>query len=201
MAIAKTQQHQAAYSGFMRAHPSVLLDVSSARGACRRGASRGIANGGRAHQKGRDFSRRHGPYFLPRLDRLGNRLGVDLFLSRGTLMDQLEFPLMGRIDAPSVAPEQWVRAAKTYRDVVRLAWTLRRAKGGKAADMARMCGFHAQHISDWLAKDDAPTRRSLPAGHIPEFEDFVGNTLVSQWLASRAKLTVLEEITATKAVA
>lgn len=116
-------------------------------------------------------------------------------------MDQLEFPLLGRIDAPSVAPEQWLRHAKTYRDVVRLAWTLRRAKGAKAADMARQCGFHAQHISDWLAKDDKPSRRSLPANCIPEFEDYVGNTLISQWLASKAKLTVLEEITATKAVA
>ena len=116
-------------------------------------------------------------------------------------MDQLEFPLLGRIDAPSVAPEQWVRHAKTYRDVVRLAWTLRRAKGAKAVDMCRDKGFHAQHASDWLAKDDKPSRRSLPAPHIPAFEDFVGNVLVSQWLARHAKLTVLEEITATKQAA
>lgn len=116
-------------------------------------------------------------------------------------MDQLEFPLLGRIDALSVAPEQWVRHAKTYRDVVRLAWTLRRVKGAKAVDMARHCEFHAQHVSDWLAKDDKKSRRSLPAHHIPDFEDFVGNTLISQWLARHAKLTVLEEITATKQAA
>lgn len=116
-------------------------------------------------------------------------------------MDQLEFKLLGRIDAPSVCPEQWVRKAETYRDVVRLAWTLRRAKGAKAVDLARHCGFHAQHVSDWLAMDDKPKRRSLPAHHIPAFEDFVGNTLVSQWLARHARLTVLEEITATKAAA
>lgn len=116
-------------------------------------------------------------------------------------MDQLEFPLLGRIDAPSVAPEQWVRNATTYRDVVRLAWTLRRAKCAKSSDMARDCAFHAQHISDWLAKDDKPARRSLPAHHIPVFENYVGNTLISQWMARHAKLTVLEEITATKAAA
>ena len=116
-------------------------------------------------------------------------------------MDQQEFKLMGRIDAPSVAPEQWVRSAKTYRDIVRLAWTLRRTKGAKAVDMARHCNFYAQHISDWLADDDKPSRRSMPADCISDFEDFVGNTLVSQWMARRAKLTVLEEITATRAVA
>lgn len=115
-------------------------------------------------------------------------------------MDQQEFPLLGRLDAPSVAPEQWVRFAKTYRDVVRIAWQLRRVKHTKA-DMARQCGFYAQHISDWLAKDDKPSRRSLPGDRIPDFEDFVENTLVSQWLARHARLTVLEEITATKQVA
>lgn len=115
-------------------------------------------------------------------------------------MDQLEFPLLGRLDAPSVAPEQWVRYAKTYRDVVRIAWNLRRVKHSKA-DMARDCGFYAQHISDWFAKDDKPSRRSLPGDCIPEFEAYVQNSLVSQWLARHSRLTVLEEITATKAVA
>ncbi|WP_431276241.1 hypothetical protein ACQ858_08300 [Variovorax ureilyticus] len=115
-------------------------------------------------------------------------------------MDQLEFPLLGRLNAPSVAPEQWVRYAKTYRDVVRIAWELRRVKHSKA-DMARDCKFHAQHISDWLAKDDKPRRRSLPGDCITKFNNYVGNTLVSQWLARGDQLTVLEEITATKQVA
>lgn len=116
-------------------------------------------------------------------------------------MDQLEFPLHGRVDAPSVAPQQWVSYCKTYRDAVRTAWTLRRMKGAKAADMARDMHFTAQHVSDWLAKDDKPTRRSLPAHRIPDFELYVGNTLVSQWIASHAQLTVLEQITATQKVA
>ena len=116
-------------------------------------------------------------------------------------MDQLEFPLMGRVDAPSIAPQQWVRFCKSYRDAVRTAWALRRIKGAKPADMARDMKFTAQHISDWLAKDDKPTRRSLPAHHISDFEMYVGNSLVSQWLASRSQLTVLEQITATQKVA
>jgi hypothetical protein len=112
-------------------------------------------------------------------------------------MDQLEFRLLARVNAPSVVPEQWVKFAKTYRQAVRVAWELRRMKAAKPADMARDMGFYAQHISDWLAEDDKPARRSLPAMGIPDFEAWVGNTLVSQWLAFRAKLTVLEQITAT----
>ena len=115
-------------------------------------------------------------------------------------MDQLEFPLFQRVDAPSVAPEQWVKYCKTYREAVIAAWTLRTMKSAKASHMAAKMGFHAQHVSDWFAKDHAPKRRSLPANRIPDFESYVGNTLVSQWLASHAKLTVLEEMTATRAV-
>lgn len=185
----------------MRAHPRTLLDVSSARGACRRGASRGIAVCGRAHQKGCDFSRRHGLYFLPHRNRLGNWLDVDFSLSRGTLMDTREFPLLGRIDAPSVAPEQWVRMAKTYRQAVRLAWQLKRVHYMTRQQLAAEAELYPQHVTDFLHEDDKPSRRSLPADALPRFEAVVGNTLVSQWLARHAKLTVLEELTATKACA
>lgn len=116
-------------------------------------------------------------------------------------MDILEFPLLGRLDGPSVAPEHWVRAALTYREVVRVAWKLRRVPNSKPADMAMAMGFYAQHVSDWINPDDKPTRRSLPGDCIARFNQFVGNTLVSQWIARHDKLTVLEEITATKLVA
>lgn len=53
----------------------------------------------------------------------------------------------------------------------------------------------------YLHEDDKLSRRDLPAEALPRFEAVIGNTLVSQWLARYAKLTVLEEITATKAVA
>lgn len=116
-------------------------------------------------------------------------------------MDQMEFRLLERVHAPSVVPEQWVRFSKTYRHAVRTAWELRRIKAAKPADMARDMCFYAQHISDWLEADDKPSRRSLPAKDIHDFEVWVGNTLVSQWIAGRAQLTVLEELAATKALA
>lgn len=116
-------------------------------------------------------------------------------------MDHREFPLLGRVDAPSVAPEQWVRLARTYRQAVRVAWQLRRVHFMTRRQLAAEAGLYPQHVTDYLHEDDGPARRDLPAEAIPRFEAVVGNTLISQWLAAHARLTVLEEITATKAVA
>lgn len=116
-------------------------------------------------------------------------------------MDQREFPLMGRIDAPSIAPQQWVAAAKTYREAVRLCWQLRRVSYMTRQQLASEAQLYPQHVTDYLHEDDKPSRRDLPADAISRFESVVGNSLISQWLAARSQLTVLEEITATRKVA
>lgn len=116
-------------------------------------------------------------------------------------MDQLAFPLMGRIDAPSVAPAQWVKEAKTYREAVRLCWRLRRVAFMTRQQLAAEAELYPQHVTDYLHEDDKPSRRDLPAHAIARFEAVVGNTLISQWLAAQSKLTVLEEMTATRQVA
>lgn len=116
-------------------------------------------------------------------------------------MEQIALPLMGRLDGPSTVPSAMVMWPKTYREAVRLAWKLRRVHFATHRQLAAEAGLYAPHVSDYLNADDKPTRRSLPAEHIPTFECFVGNTLVSQWLASKAKLTVLEELQATRAAA
>jgi hypothetical protein len=113
-------------------------------------------------------------------------------------MNQLEFPLMGRLDAPSVAPRQWVHAAKTYRQAVRLSWHLKRVHKMTRQQLASEAELYPQHVTDYLHEDDKPSRRDLPADAIARFEGVVGNTLVSQWLAAQSKLTVLEEMTATR---
>jgi hypothetical protein len=110
-------------------------------------------------------------------------------------MEQTTFPLLGRIDAPSVVPPSALRLVRNYREAVRLCWALRRAKGLKPVDLGRF-GFTRQHVTDYLHEDDAPTRRSLPPQRIEEFEDLMGNTAISQWIAGRARLTVLEELQA-----
>lgn len=116
-------------------------------------------------------------------------------------MDQLTLPLLGRIDAPSVAPPALLRQAKTYRQAVRLCWALRRAKGLRPADLARDFGFVRQHVSDYLNGDDKPGRRDLPADRVADFEEVCGNVVVTQWLASRQRLTILEEMQAMREAA
>lgn len=113
-------------------------------------------------------------------------------------MNQLEFPLMGRLDAPSVAPSQWVKEAKTYREAVRLCWRLRRVAFMTRQQLSSEAELYASHVTDYLHEDDKPSRRYLPADAIARFEAVVGNSLVTQWLAAQSKLTVLEELTATR---
>lgn len=116
-------------------------------------------------------------------------------------MSQLDLPLLGRLDGASTVPHQIVAEASTYRQAVRLAWQLRRVKGMTQQGLAAEAGLYASHVSDYLNRDDKPTRRSLPAESIAQFEATVGNTMVTQWLAAQAHLTVLEEIQATRAAA
>jgi hypothetical protein len=116
-------------------------------------------------------------------------------------MEQREFPLLVRAGAPSAAPSQWIRHAKTYREAVRLAWRFRRAESMTRQQLATEAGLYPQHVTDYLHEDDKPSRRDLPADKVAAFEDVIGNSLVSQWLANQSKLTVLEEMQATRAVA
>lgn len=96
-------------------------------------------------------------------------------------------------------PRSKVEAAKTYREAVRLCWQIRRVQEMTQGMLADLAGLYASHVSDFLNSDDKPSRRSLPAESISEFEAVCGNTLISQWLASRARLTVLEELQASRA--
>jgi hypothetical protein len=93
------------------------------------------------------------------------------------------------------------RAYSTYRAAVRAAWELRRVPLMTRQQLATEAELYPQHVTDYLAEDDKPGRRDLPADAVARFEGVVGNTLVSQWLAAQSKLTVLEEVQATRAFA
>lgn len=116
-------------------------------------------------------------------------------------MEERELALIGRMDGPRAVPMQTVALCNTYREAVRMAWGLRRVEKMTQAMLAVYAELTPQHISDYFAEDDKPTRRDLPADAISRFESVVGNTLVSQWVAARSRLTVVEEIQATRAAA
>ncbi len=109
---------------------------------------------------------------------------------------QIPLRLLGRVDAPDAVPRALLEPVQTYRQAVRLCWTLRRAKGLKPTDLGRDFGFTRQHVGDYLNADDLPTRRDLPAERIADFEAICGNTVITQWLASRQRFTLLEEMQA-----
>lgn len=114
-------------------------------------------------------------------------------------MTQLQLPLLGRLDGPSVVPEQNIKACQSYRDAVRLCWGLRRVRAMTSLTLAESAGFPANHRSDYLSDDEA--KRELPAKYIRAFEAVCGNTAISQWIARGAKLTVLEEMQAARLAA
>jgi hypothetical protein len=117
------------------------------------------------------------------------------------MLEQRELPLLQRVDKPAVAPLAYVVRCRTYREAVRTCWTLRRRRAMKVKTLAEEAGLTAQHVSDYLNHDDKPGRRDLPAERIADFEEVVGNTLVTQWLAARSSLTILEEMQATREAA
>ncbi len=116
-------------------------------------------------------------------------------------MEQLEFPLLARVDGAHVVPVYYVRLCKTWREAVRMCWALRRVHLMTQRQLAAEAGLRPQLVSDYLHADDAPHRRDLPADAINAFQSVAGNTLLVQWLAARDSLTVLEEMQATRAVA
>jgi len=183
--------------GSVDVRPSRFLDVPPSFAAFKRGASQMGGAAGRAYQKGALIFGGHRPLFFVPFNRLGNRLGGCIYLSGGTPLDQREFPFLQRVEGPRVVPQQWVRIPKTYRQAVKLAWDKRRVENLTKAQLAVHTGLKPQHISDYFAPDDKPTRRDLPGKGLTKFEQFVENTLVSQWIAAQSKLTVLEEIQAT----
>lgn len=105
------------------------------------------------------------------------------------------------IEAPRAVPSSYIKKCKTYREVCRMAWQMRRVRNMTYTMFAAYGGFTRQHVGDWFNKDDKPTRRSMPAECIADSEAILGVTIITQWLADKAKLTVLEEMQIDRAFA
>ncbi len=114
-------------------------------------------------------------------------------------MDQMPLrPLLGRLEGAAIVPPYLMKTCRSYRDAVRLCWELRRVRRMTQRQLAADAGLIPQHVTDYLNKDDKPSRRDLPARLIKDFEDVCGNTAVSQWVAANSVLTVLEELQASR---
>ena len=114
-------------------------------------------------------------------------------------MEQLSLRLLCRLDAPSVVPPDLIAGCNSYRDAVKLCWSLRRVRNMTRASLAEQAGLYAPHVTCYL--HDGKRQRDLPARAILGFEYACGNTAITQWLSQGAKLTVLEEIQAERVAA
>lgn len=107
---------------------------------------------------------------------------------------QLALPMLTYYQGPKMVSTTLIDATKTYRDAVRACWDMRTRPNMTKRQLAEEVGCYAPHITDYLSGDDK--KRDLPARHIADFEQACGNRFVSQWVARRSELTVLEEFVA-----
>lgn len=114
-------------------------------------------------------------------------------------MNQMQLPLLCRLDAPAVVPPARVAQCKTYRDAVKLCWELRQVRNLTGKLLAERAGLYPSHVSCYLK--DGKRQRDLPGHAVKGFEWACGNTAISQWHNINAKLTVVEEMTLLRAAA
>jgi hypothetical protein len=105
-------------------------------------------------------------------------------------MTQLTLPMLTVYEGPRVVSVTVVEACKTYREAVRVCWSLKPRTRLTKAQLAEETGCYASHMGDYLNEQE--TRRSLPAEYITVFEIACGNRVITQWLAMQARLTILE---------
>lgn len=108
-------------------------------------------------------------------------------------MQQLELPILCRLDSPSVLHPSRIESVDSYRAAVRLCWEGRKDKSdGAQSACARWIGAQVSHMSSYLSDD--PTQRDMPAKFIKAFQAWCGNCAISQYLARAADLSVNEEV-------
>ncbi len=106
-------------------------------------------------------------------------------------MEQLALPMLTVYEGPRLIDMEIVDACRTYREAVRACWDMRTRRHLTQRVLADEAELYASHVTDYVSLDDA--KRELPAKHINGFEISCGNRFISQWMARRANLTILEQ--------
>lgn len=107
-----------------------------------------------------------------------------------------ELPLMGGVVQAQrrSVPAEVIVQLKDFRHACRLAWKLRVLPSLNYSQLAIVAGLYASHVSDYFSL--AANRRMLPADKVADVELVLGNTVISQYLAHKSGLTVLEQLQA-----
>lgn len=92
-----------------------------------------------------------------------------------------------------VVPPQVIMRITSWREACRLAWKLRRTRITQRT-FAELTGCYPSHVSDYFSVH--AHRRELPAAHAGAACLVLGNTVLIQYLAQAAQVTLLEEMQA-----
>lgn len=107
------------------------------------------------------------------------------------MQQQLALPMLTYVDGPALVDMRRVLACPSYREAVRTCWDLRTRPTLTRSAFAAEAGLHPPHVTDYLHQDES--RRELPARYIEQVESCCGNRFISQWIAARAHLPMVEE--------
>jgi len=104
--------------------------------------------------------------------------------------------LLERLDGPSVAPISHILRLPTFRAAVVTAWKHRKFLNMTKTSLCERTGMRPSHVTEYLADHEFDEKgrelREMPAKYLPKFEEAIGNSFASQWLAVQSKLTILE---------
>lgn len=104
---------------------------------------------------------------------------------------QLPLPMLTHYSGPKLVSPAVIANIRTYREACRTAMAMSPRKHLTYRVLAEETGTYASHVSEYFSED--VSKRELPAKYINEVEISLGNRVISQWLASQAQLTVLEQ--------
>jgi hypothetical protein len=105
--------------------------------------------------------------------------------------EQQQLPLVGGV-------VQAQRLVIPPEVVMRIAWKLRNPRITQRT-FAELTGCYPPHVSDYFSVH--PKRRELPAGKAGIACAVLGNTVLIQYLAQDCRVTVLEELQASRRAA
>lgn len=107
-------------------------------------------------------------------------------------MEQLKLNMLTVYDAPRLIDTELIAACPDYRGAVRACWDLRTRRSLTMRQLAEEAGLYASHVTDYLSAKPGARRRSLPADSIDQVEISCGNRFISQWIAHRARLPLVD---------
>ena len=117
---------------------------------------------------------------------------------------QREMPFLESLPKASYVRDAVVTGWETYRDAVLWCWANRsrnsRDEIGDQAMFARAADMHSPHVSRCV-RPCSKAPMDLPPDYLAAFEAFTGWRGVSQYLARRGQLTLMEQVIAQRAAA